>query len=52
MPRELNFRFGRGRARERRDAISLEGFAAAIELISPWSLRWLQYQRAMAARTL
>ena len=50
MPRENHFRMGRGRIRERREALSTAGFYAA------WY--WLHenaavyYMRAMGARTL
>lgn len=52
MPRENNFRLGRGFIRERRLALSPEGYAAALEFVNPWSLCVLRHQHAMGARTL
>lgn len=49
---EINFNVGRGFIRQRRRALSLEGYFAASEFVDPWSLRVLRYQMAMGARTL
>jgi hypothetical protein len=50
MVRENNFRLGRGFIRERREALSAEGFAAAWFWLHSGTMFY--YMRAMGARTL
>jgi hypothetical protein len=52
VPKEIHFRMGRGMLRERRECLSVEGLAAALEWVNPWSLLVLKHQQAMSARTL
>jgi len=50
MKREINFRVGRGRIRERRASLSAAGFYAAWYWVHEGTA--YHYMKAMAARTL
>ena len=50
MPRELNFRLGRGFVRERRQALSAQGYSAVWAWLHESSAFY--YMRAMSARVL
>lgn len=52
MPRELNFRLGRGFIRERREALSPRGYAAACAWLYGWDTSFYRHSQAMAAHTL
>jgi hypothetical protein len=52
MPRECHFRMGRGRVRERRLALSWEGYAHAMAWLYGWDTSFYRHCRAMGARTL
>jgi hypothetical protein len=50
MPRENNFRIGRGMIRERRESLSAAGYLAVWAWLH--SATMFYYMRAMGARTL
>jgi len=52
MPRELNFRLGRGFIRERRLALSATGYTALEAFLYGWDTSFYRHSQAMAARTL
>lgn len=52
MPRELNFRLGRGFIRERAKALSAAGYLAVEAFVYGWDTSAYRYCRAMGAHTL